>query len=119
MPTVTGTAPIGLTTTGVVITASWAGAGCVGVYQGQAVVVLPNGSWFAAAVELESVGVPGNEAWRGTVISDDRDALWDVMTAGRAALRLSGGWEGVFASPRLEGTDGRLLRVIGYGPTPF
>jgi hypothetical protein len=90
----------------------------VGVYQGQAVVVLPSGSWFAAAVELESVGVPGTEAWRGTVVSDDRGALWDVMTAGRATLRLSGGWAGEFASPRLEGTDGRRLRVFGYGPAP-
>ena len=82
-------------------------------------VVLPSGNWFAAAVYLESAGSPGTEAWRGTVTSDDRSALWDVMTAGRAILRLSGGWAGEFASPRLEGTDGRTLRVMGYGPAPF
>jgi hypothetical protein len=91
----------------------------VTVYRGPAVVVLPNGSWFAAVASLEPAGLPGNEAWRGTVTSDDRSALWDVMTAGRATLRVSVGWAGEFASPRLEGTDGRTLRVMGYGPGPF
>ena len=91
----------------------------VGLYQGQAVVVLPNGHWFAPQASLESVGVPGNEALRGTLTSTDPRALWDVMTAGRAQLRLSDGWAGEFTSPRLEGTDGRTLRVLGYGPTWF
>ncbi len=89
------------------------------VYQGQAVVVLPNGSWFAAAADLESGGAPGVEMWRGTVTTDDTTALWNVMTAGRATLQLSDGWAGAFASPRLEGNGGRTLRVIGYGPVSF
>jgi hypothetical protein len=91
----------------------------VGFYQGQAVVVLPNGYWFAAQASLESVGVPGNVAWRGTLTSDDPRTLWDDMTAGRAQLRLSGGWAGEFTSPRLEGGGRRTQRVLGYGPTPF
>jgi hypothetical protein len=91
----------------------------VGFYQGQAVVVFPNGRWFAAQASIESVGMPGNEAWRGTLISDDPRSLWDVMTAGRARLQLPDGWTGEFTSPRLEGADGRILRVLGYGPTPF
>jgi hypothetical protein len=81
--------------------------------------MLPNGNWFVARASLESVGMSGTEAWRGSLTSEDPRTLWDVMTAGRAQLRLSDGWTGEFGSPRLEGADGRTLRVMGYGPTPF
>ena len=91
----------------------------MGSFNGQAVVVLPNGDWFTASAMLESLGPPGAEAWRGTVTADDRGLLWEVVRVGRGELRLSDGWVGAFASPRLEGTDGRTLRVIGYGRTPF
>jgi hypothetical protein len=53
------------------------------------------------------------------VLTDDPRHLWATMVAGRAVLRLPRQWEGMFASPRLEGSDGRTLRVIGYGPAPF
>jgi hypothetical protein len=57
--------------------------------------------------------------WRGTVMTDDPQSLWATMVAGRALLQLPDRWEGTFASPRLEGADGRTLRVVGYGPAPF
>ena len=82
-------------------------------------VVLPNGHWFDVQASLESVGALGNEAWKGTLTADDPRMLWDVVTAGRAQVRLSDGWAGEFTSPRIEGTDGRTLRVLGYGTTPF
>ena len=64
----------------------------VGFYQGQAVVVLPNVRWFAAEATLESVGVPGNEAWRGTLTSGDPRALWDNDRRARSAAAV--GWVG-------------------------
>jgi len=91
----------------------------VGLYRGPAVVVLPSGSWFSVEAILESTGTPGNEMWRGTVSSEQRNALWDVMTRGRAVLHLPDDWQGAFSSPHLEGVDGRTLRVIGYGPASF
>jgi hypothetical protein len=89
------------------------------MYQGPAAVVLPDGSGFAVTAFLESGGAPGVEVWRGTVVAHDPGPLWDTLVAGRAVLRLPSQWEGVFASPRLEGADGLTLRVIGYGPAPF
>jgi hypothetical protein len=91
----------------------------VGVFRGNAVVVLPNGAWFQVTAALESVGAAGSEAWRGTVTAQHAAAVWDVMHAGRAELRLADGWAGEFVSPHLEGHDGRTMRVLGYGRVPF
>ena len=91
----------------------------VGTYQGPAAVVLPNGSAYAVTASLEAGGAPGVEMWRGTVVADDPRSVWDTIVAGRAVLQLPQQWQGTFSSPRLEGADGRTLRLIGYGPAPF
>ena len=91
----------------------------VSVYNGPAAVVLANGQWFHVVASLESTGLPGNEMWRGTITTDDRPALWSVLTAGQATLLVAPAWQGHFASPRVEGPDGQTLRVMGHGRGPF